>query len=96
MPDLESRALVINLKHIGDVLTSTPVVAGLKRAGFQTWVLVDRIALDMVTDSPAVDRVLVMDRTQKGWSHLKHQWRLLRAVRQAGFEVVIDLSEGDR
>ncbi len=96
MPDPEPRALVINLKHIGDVLTSTPVMAGLKRAGFQTWVLVDRIAMDMVTDSPVVDRVLVLDRTQKGWGLVRHQWRLLRAVRRAGFGVVVDLSEGDR
>jgi heptosyltransferase-3 len=96
MADNLRRALVINLKHIGDVLTSTPVLAGLKEAGWQTWILVDKIALDVVTDSPVVDRVLVLDREVHGLNNLAHQWRLIRAIRRAGFEVVIDLSEGDR
>jgi heptosyltransferase-3 len=96
MADHPRRALVINLKHIGDVLTSTPVMAALKEAGWQTWVLVDRIAREVVTDSPVVDQVLVLDRTAHGPANLNRQWRLIRAVRRAGFEVVIDLSEGDR
>ena len=90
------RALVINLKHIGDVLCSTPVLTGLKTAGYQTTALVDAVARPVIKKNPVLDHFLAYERNQSFFGRLKHELGLIRRIRRARFDLVIDLSEGDR
>jgi len=57
------RILIVKLAAIGDVLRTTPLLTGLKRAYPQshiTWV-VDREALPLLKNNPCVDRLLPFD-----------------------------------
>ncbi len=57
------RILIIKLAAIGDVLRTTPLLAGLKRAYPQshiTWV-VDKEASPLLRNNPLIDRVLTFD-----------------------------------
>jgi heptosyltransferase-2 len=57
------RILIVKLAAIGDVLRTTPLLSGLKRAYPQshiTWVT-DREALPLLKDNPHLDRVLPFD-----------------------------------
>jgi len=87
--------LVIKLKQPGDVLVSTPVLAALKEAWPEARVtyLVPRNAADMVSAHPRLDELLVADRRQETWSR---SWRLLQKLWQARYDLVLELSGGDR
>jgi ADP-heptose:LPS heptosyltransferase len=57
------RILIVKLAAIGDVLRTTPLLAGLKRAyprSHITWV-VDREALPLLKNNPYIDRLLPFD-----------------------------------
>ncbi|MBM3293350.1 MAG: glycosyltransferase family 9 protein [Candidatus Aminicenantes bacterium] len=57
------KLLVIKCRAQGDVLRTTPLLAGLKRrfpGSFITWV-VDRESLDLLRDNPLIDRLLPLD-----------------------------------
>ena len=87
--------LVIKLKQPGDVLVSTPVLVALKEAWPQARVtyLVPRAAQEMVSDHPLLDELLVADRRQETWSR---SWRLLQNLWRAQYDLVLELSGGDR
>ncbi|MBI4495434.1 MAG: glycosyltransferase family 9 protein, partial [Deltaproteobacteria bacterium] len=57
------RILIIKLAAIGDVLRTTPLLFGLKRAfpeSHLTWV-VDKEAHPLLLSNPLIDRVLLFD-----------------------------------
>jgi heptosyltransferase-3 len=89
-----SRILVIKLKQPGDVLVSTPVIRALKEAwpGAEVTYVVPRGTEDMVRGHPLLHNLLVADR--------RGSWRetlgLLAALRRARFDLVLELSGGDR
>ncbi len=87
--------LVIKLKQPGDVLVSSPVLAALKEAWPEARVtyLVPRNAADMVSAHPFLDELLLADRHQETWSR---SWRLLQKLLQARYDLVLELSGGDR
>ena len=87
--------LVIKLKQPGDVLVSTPVLAALKEAWPEARVtfLVTRAAAEMVEGHPLLDELFLADRGQETWSR---SWRLLQNLWQANFDLVLELSGGDR
>ncbi len=87
--------LVIKLKQPGDVLVSTPVLTALKEAWPEARVtyLVPRPAEEMVKDHPLLDELLVADRRQETWSR---SWRLLQNLLRAKYDLVLELSGGDR
>ncbi|MBU1275947.1 MAG: putative lipopolysaccharide heptosyltransferase III [Proteobacteria bacterium] len=93
------RALVIKLGHIGDVLVSTPVITALK----ERW---PALAVDMVVNpgteamvahNPLLNQVLVLKRGHPG-ALTAAAWHLgfLRGLRGAGYDLSLELSEGDR
>src|SRR2546425_10612838 len=87
------RILVIKLRYVGDVLLATPVLSRL-REGFpkaHLAMLVNPGTEDVVRDHPALDELLVLAR-----GGLARQWRLVRDLRRRRFDVVIDLTDGDR
>lgn len=90
-----NRILVIKLKQPGDVLVSTPVLAALKEAWPESTVsyLVPRGTEEMVADHPLLDGLLVVNRAQETWGQ---GWRFLRDLRRRRFDLVLELSGGDR
>lgn len=93
------RALVIKLGHIGDVLVSTPVITALK----ERWpelavdIVVNPGTEAMVAHNPLINQVLVLKREHPG-ALAAAAWHLgfLHALRAAGYDLSLELSEGDR
>ncbi len=92
--------LIIKLKHIGDVLVSTPVISALKEAFPESRIsfLVNKGTEAMVKNNPAVDEVLIMDRGRQlqPLHRVLHQTAFLFEIRKKGFDLVLELSGGDR
>ncbi|RJR43069.1 MAG: putative lipopolysaccharide heptosyltransferase III [Deltaproteobacteria bacterium] len=87
--------LVIKLKQPGDVLVSAPVLAALKEAWPHSRVsyLVPKGTEEMIADHPLLDRVYAADRRD---APLNHTFSFLRELRRAKFDLVLELSGGDR
>ncbi|MBZ0158618.1 MAG: putative lipopolysaccharide heptosyltransferase III [bacterium] len=88
------RVLVIKLRYLGDVLLSTPVLAGLRSAfpGARLSMLVNPGTEAMIVTNPHVDEVLIAERAG---SPLR-QLRFAAALRRRRFDLVLDLTDGDR
>ena len=89
------RILVIKLKQPGDVLVSTPVITAIKEAWPTSHLtyLVPRGTEEMVAAHPGLDALLVLDRRGGTWGQ---SLRLLRDLRRRRFDLVLELSGGDR
>ena len=89
------RILVIKLKQPGDVLVSSPVLAALKEAWPESQVtyLVPRGTEPMIADHPGLDGLLVAGRRRGTWGEAL---ALLRELRRRRFDLVLELSDGDR
>jgi heptosyltransferase-3 len=89
------RILVIKLKQPGDVLVSTPVIAALKEAwpGCHLTYLVPRGTEAMVSGHPGLDGLMVVDRRGETWGQAL---KFIRDLRQQRFDLVLELSGGDR
>lgn len=88
------RILVIKLRYLGDVLLSTPVLAGL-RAVFpkvHLSMLVNPGTEAMIATNPHLDEVLIAERAG---SPLR-QLGFAAALRRRRFDLVLDLTDGDR
>lgn len=86
--------LIIKLKHLGDVLTTTPVLAGVKAAWPQAKVsyLVNPGCDDLVRFHPDVADTFIVPRGEG----LVRQINLIREFRRRRFDLVLELSGGDR
>lgn len=99
--DQVRRALVIKLRHHGDVLLSSPVFTVLQQAAphLEIDALVYADTADMLTLHPAIKQVHRIDRQWKKrgpWGHLKAEWQLLQALRHPGYDLVIHLTDHPR
>lgn len=102
-PDLKSvkRALVIKMRHHGDVLLTSPLFTNLKKAMPHAEIdaFIYKDTLPMLEGHPAIADYLLYDR---GWKKLNpiakihRELLLLKAVRAKGYDLVINLTEGDR
>src|SRR5512142_208237 len=90
-----NRILVIKLKQPGDVLVSTPVIAALKEAWPHCHLtyLVPKGTEEMVTGHPDLDDLMVVDRRNETW---RQALRFAHDLRRRRFDLVIELSGGDR
>lgn len=93
--------LVIKLRNIGDVLLASPVARRLKEVYPHARVsfLVNTGTESMLTLNPHVDEVIVYDRSWKRLPFLARGLREMifaRRIRQAGYDLVLNLTEGDR
>jgi predicted lipopolysaccharide heptosyltransferase III len=88
------RVLIIKLRYLGDVLLSTPVLAALRTAFPQARLsmLVNPGTEAMLAENPHLDEVLIVER---GRSPLR-QLRFVAALRRRRFDLVVDLTDGDR
>ena len=83
----------MKLRYVGDVLLATPVLSRL-REGFpkaHLAMLVNQGTEEVVRGHPALDEVLILKR-----GSVAHQWRFVRDIRNRRFDLVIDLTDGDR
>ncbi len=95
------RALVVKLGHHGDVLLTTPLFSVLKNRApaIEIDALVYSDTKAMLEENPAVSRIFEIDRRWKSLSataRLAEEWRLLRALRARGHDLLIHLSEHPR
>jgi heptosyltransferase III len=89
------RILVIKLKQPGDVLVSTPVIGALKEAWPESRVtyLVPKGTEAMVSGHPGLDGLMLADRRGASWPQTLG---FLRDLRRRRFNLVLELSGGDR
>ncbi len=102
-PDLSvvKRVLVVKMRHHGDVLLTSPVFTNLKRALPQAEIdaFIYQDTLPMLDGHPAISSYLLYDRGWKKLSPLKKiikEAHLLRRIRKNRYDLVINLTEGDR
>ncbi|OPX20929.1 MAG: putative lipopolysaccharide heptosyltransferase III [Desulfobacca sp. 4484_104] len=90
-----NRILVIKLKHIGDVLLTTPVFTALKEAWPRSRVsaVVRQGTEAMLTDNPSIDELLIVNSKSRHW---REPLRFARGLRQRRFDLVLELSGGNR
>lgn len=99
--ELVQRILVVKFRHLGDVLLLSAFLSVLKRAmpnaAIDVCVYSDTIS--MLRNHPAVRKLFTVD---KGWkklglgARLGREWGLLRKLRGERYDLVFNLTEGDR
>ncbi len=102
-PDLTrvKRALVIKMRHHGDVLLTSPLFSNLKKAvpDAEVDAFIYKDTLPMLEGHPAISGYHLYDR---GWKKLPFFQKmakeagLLRSIRKKQYDLVINLTEGDR
>ena len=95
------RALVVQLRHHGDVLLTSPLLSVLKHRApaLEIDALVYSDTRDMIDLHPAVAQVHVVGRDWKGrgaLARLAQEWRLFGALRARRYDLLIHLSEHPR
>ncbi len=96
------RSIVaFKLRHIGDVLLSTPAFHALRGAfpGARIAAVVNEGTQDMLSGNPDIDRILVFRRGRRdagGKSRFGEELALLREIRSLRAEVAVNFTEGDR
>lgn len=95
------RALVIKLRHHGDVLLSSPVMTVLKKHAphIEIDALVYHDTQEMITQHPAVSEVFTVDRNWKKRGVLvqcREEWLLLRRLKARGYDLVVALNDHNR
>ena len=86
--------LLFKLRHIGDVLLTTPAIRLLRQSfpNAHITMVVNKGTEDVLRHNPHLDRVLTVDRA----TGVAGQWRLLRALRQRRYVTSVDFASGDR
>lgn len=100
-PDLKGvkKILVVRMRHLGDVLLTSPVFSILKKAlpEAKIDVLINQESLPMLQGNPAISHFILFDRKKvpffRKW---KKEWRLYREIWKGKYDLVINLTEGDR
>lgn len=99
--DALRRALVIKLRHHGDVLLTTPVFSALKHAAPQCEIdaLIYAETAPMLAYHPAIAQIHAIDRSWKRQGILRQtaaEWRLLTALRSRRYDLVVHLTTHPR
>ncbi|UCB52503.1 MAG: glycosyltransferase family 9 protein [Candidatus Zixiibacteriota bacterium] len=84
------KILIIQLRRIGDVLLSTPVIRALKTRFPKSCIafLVERESADILTLNPYLDEVIVLERER--YRNPFYSLRKIWQIRRRGFDLVID------
>lgn len=95
------KILVIKLRQLGDVLLTGPVFGALREGvpDAQIDAYIYSEGFDLLRGHPGVDGLVGYDRAWKGlglWGRLGKEWGLWRGIRAEGYDMVINLTEGDR
>ena len=86
--------LLFKLRHIGDVLLTTPSIRLLRRSFPRAHItmVVNKGTEDVLCYNPHLNEVLTVDRA----TGVAGQWRLLRALRRRRYAASVDFASGDR
>ena len=102
-PELKSvkKILVIKMRHLGDVLLTTPLFTLLKEAVPHAEIdaYIYEESLPMLEGNAAISGYLLYDRRWKKLSFFRRlckELSMLRCVRRGKYDLVINLTEGDR
>ena len=96
-----NRILIINPFGIGDVLFSTPLISNLKHSYPNLYLgyLCNQRTKDLLELNSEIDQVFIWEKDyfrtlwrQSKWQALKEFVRLLKKIKQANFDLAIDLS----
>lgn len=95
------RALVIKLRHHGDVLLSAPVFSVLKThaPGCEIDALIYADTAPMLALHPAISSIHCIDRRDKmqDWiTQVKAEWSLIQALRQRRYDLIVHLTDHPR
>jgi heptosyltransferase-3 len=96
------KILVIKFRNIGDVLLSTPLIDNLQyhfpdaKIDFS----LNQGCEDMITENPNINKIILYDRVRiknlNIFSRLKAEWKFAQTIRNSKYDIVINLTEGDR
>lgn len=95
------RALIIKLRHHGDVLLTSPVFSVLKKhaPGVEIDALIYADTRDMLAFHPAIAQIHAVDRTWKQaglTDRIRAEWALFSSLRARRYDLVVHLSEHPR
>ncbi len=102
-PDLQKikKILVVKMRHHGDVLLTSPVFSLLKQylpqADIDAFIYED--TLPMLEGHPAIQSFILYNRNWKKagfWKKIRKELSLLWLIRKNQYDLVINLTEGDR
>lgn len=98
---MSNKILVIKLRHIGDVLLTTPVFKAIKENFPESYVavLVNKGTEAVLEKNPYIDQVITYDRDIKKMPIFKRyieEIKFLKKIQKIGFDTTIDLTGGDR
>ncbi len=102
-PDLDKvkKVLIVKLRHLGDVLLSTPIYSILKNRApnAQIDLYINEEALDIVKNNPYINGIILFDRKMKKKGFFKkivYERKLLKKIKKNNYDLIINLTEGDR
>lgn len=100
-PQQLRRALVIKLRHHGDVLLTSPVLATLKAHAPQCEIdaLIFADTAPMLSEHPALSQLHLIDRNWKKQGTLAQiapEWALLKALKSRQYDLIIHLTDHPR
>ncbi len=95
------KILVIKLRHLGDVLLATAVFYNLKKSlkNVKVHAFVNEESKDILKNNPYVDEIITYDRNIKKegfFKRLKYEMQILKKIKKQKYDLVINLTEGDR
>ncbi len=95
------RILVIKMRHLGDVLLSSPVFTHLQKKAPEALIdaLIYKESLPMLEGHPSISRFFLYDRKVKNqgfWKKALSEIALLRDLKKQKYDLVLNLTEGDR
>jgi heptosyltransferase-3 len=92
------RALVIKLRHHGDVLLAAPVLSVLKARGIEVDALVYDDTAPMLAGHPALSELHVVGRgwRSEGFSRLSKEFALYGRLKSRNYDLLVHLSEQPR
>jgi len=101
MENQYKRILVIKLRHLGDVLLSSPVFSHLQKVFPEAFIdtYIWKESEPMLFGHPAIAGFHLHDRKWKELSlfkRYKKEFQLLRKIRKEKYDLVLNLTEGDR
>lgn len=99
IPDFSKvkKVLIIKLRHLGDVVLSTPVISILKNRypHLVLDVLINEEGKELLEGLEQINQVILYKRL-KGFIKFKIDYRLFKQIRNQGYDLVINLTEGDK
>src|SRR5687768_16011524 len=92
------RALVVKLRHHGDVLLAAPVISVLAARGLEVDALVYDDTAPMLTGHPALAQLFVVGRgwRQLGIARIGPERRLFSGLRARAYGLIVHLTEHPR